>query len=323
LIFNKKKYRFDPVTLTYQELKTDRKKRFFKFFFFLLASILLTILSGYLLSNIFDTPETRLLKKEVLALDEKMQQLLETGNIISSDLHNELFPRDNTYRIILQIDTLPLNMRDAGAGGSVLDPGIIISNDVGQQLDNMVNKLNRQLEIQTNSYMMVYEKALKYSSQLTHIPAILPVAQNDLVMISNDFGVRTDPINNVEQIHSGLDFVAPTGKNVYATGDGSVTFVQLSRTGYGNEIIIDHAFEFSTRYGHLDTILVCQGQKIKRGQLIGKVGKTGRTTGPHLHYEVLYEKKPMNPAFYYDTELTSNEYKEILNIAAKTPIDVP
>jgi murein DD-endopeptidase MepM/ murein hydrolase activator NlpD len=311
------------VTLTYQELKPDRRKRFLKFFSIILASVLLITISAYLFNQFFDSPKTWILEKEVTVLDKEMQHLLEKGNLISSKLHNEFFPRDNTYRTILQIDTLTLNVRNAGTGGSVLDRGMMMKSDVSYQVNNMVNQLNRQLEIQNSSFIMVYEKALKYANWLTHVPAILPVAQNDLVMISNDFGLRSDPINNVEQIHTGLDFVAPTGKNVYATGDGIVTFVQLSRTGYGNEIIIDHAFGFSTRYGHLDSILVCQGQKIKRGQLIGKVGSTGRTTGPHLHYEVLYENKPMNPASYYDMGLASNEYKEILNIATKTPIVVP
>ena len=103
-------------------------------------------------------------------------------------------------------------------------------------------------------------------------------------------------------MHSGLDFVAPAGKNVYATGDGIVTFVQYSRTGYGNEIVIDHRFGFGSRYAHLNQMKVKEGEKVKRGQLIGTVGETGRATGPHLHYEVLYENRPVNPSFYFDTQ---------------------
>ena len=155
-----------------------------------------------------------------------------------------------------------------------------------------------------------------HARHLKHMPAIMPVAQNDLFMISTDFGMRTDPFNHVEQLHTGLDFVAPTGKNVYATGDGTVTFMQLSRTGYGNEIVIDHAFGFGSRYAHLDTILVTGGQKVKRGQLIGRVGASGRTTGPHLHYEVLYENRPVNPEYYFDNGLSTDEYRQILNQAS-------
>jgi len=129
--------------------------------------------------------------------------------------------------------------------------------------------------------------------------------------------VRSDPFLDQKGVHCGLDFVAPIGTNVYATGDGTVTFQQISRTGYGNEIVIDHAFGFGSRYDHLDQILVSLGQKIKRGQLIGKVGRSGRSTGPHLHYEVLYEGKPVNPAFYFDSSLTSDEYLEILKLASK------
>jgi murein DD-endopeptidase MepM/ murein hydrolase activator NlpD len=135
-------------------------------------------------------------------------------------------------------------------------------------------------------------------------------------MISSNFGVRSDPFLDQQEVHNGLDFVAAVGKNVHATGDGTVTFVQNSRTGYGNEIVIDHAFGFRSRYAHLNEILVTEGQKVRRGQIIGKVGQSGRTTGPHLHYEVLYENKPVNPEFYFDNSLTLEEYEQIVKLAS-------
>jgi murein DD-endopeptidase MepM/ murein hydrolase activator NlpD len=176
--------------------------------------------------------------------------------------------------------------------------------------------LNHQLSIQSESYEILLLKAREHAMQFSHIPAIQPVSRTDLYSISSDFGVRTDPFYFHQKVHCGLDFVAAEGKSVYATGDGIVTFIQFSRTGYGNEIIIDHSFGFGSRYAHLDTILVTEGQKVKRGQMIGRVGKSGRATGPHLHYEVLYEKKPVNPALYFDSSLTVQEYKQILEMAA-------
>jgi murein DD-endopeptidase MepM/ murein hydrolase activator NlpD len=118
-------------------------------------------------------------------------------------------------------------------------------------------------------------------------------------------------------VHNGLDFVTPAGKNVYATGDGIVTFVQYSRKGYGNEIVIDHKFGFGSRYAHLNSIQVKEGDKVERGQIIGTVGETGRSTGPHLHYEVLYEQRPVNPSFYFDINLTREEYAQIIKRAGK------
>jgi len=173
------------------------------------------------------------------------------------------------------------------------------------------------LKIQSGSYKVVYEKAREHATGLSHIPAIQPISRNDLVMVSSNFGMRSDPFLELPGVHCGLDFVAPTGTDVFATGDGNVTFLQFSRTGYGNEIVIDHAFGFGSRYAHLDQILVSEGQKVRRGQMIGKVGRSGRATGPHLHYEVLYEGKPVNPAFYFDSSLTEEEYEQILKLASK------
>jgi murein DD-endopeptidase MepM/ murein hydrolase activator NlpD len=252
----------------------------------------------------------------VSSLNLEMRQLFEKGRLFSSRLRINHFPKDNNYRMILQIDTLPYSLREAGTGGSALDAAFSLNNNVSYQLDNLITKLHTQLQIQTGSYETVFEKAREHALQLTHMPAIQPINQDDLVMISSNFGIRSDPFLDQQEVHSGLDFVAAVGKNVYSTGDGTVTFVQISRTGYGNEIVIDHAFGFGSRYAHLDQVLVTEGQKIKRGQVIGKVGQSGRATGPHLHYEVLYENKPVNPAFYYDNSLTEEEYQQILKLAS-------
>jgi len=246
-----------------------------------------------------------------------MRKLFDKGHYFSNLLRKDHFPKDNSYRTILQIDTLPYSLRNAGTGGSSSDVAFSLNSDMSRDLDNLISKLNLQLKIQSGSYEVVFEKAREHAVGLTHMPAIQPIYEKDLVMISSNFGVRSDPFLDQKGVHCGLDFVAPIGTNVYATGDGTVTFQQISRTGYGNEIVIDHAFGFGSRYAHLDQILVSLGQKIKRGQLIGKVGRSGRSTGPHLHYEVLYEGKPVNPAFYFDSSLTSDEYLEILKLASK------
>jgi murein DD-endopeptidase MepM/ murein hydrolase activator NlpD len=316
LILRKKKYYFNQTSLTFEEINPGKRQRRVALFSYIVVIVIVTLLSGYLLSSIFGSPEARILENELSLLKKDMHDLLSRGKSISSLLHNEVFPKDNAYRTILQIDTLPVSLRDAGTGGSAANQRLINNNDITYQLDNLVNKLDRQLKIQSGSYETVYRKALMHARNLAHMPAILPVAQTDLVMISTDFGVRSDPFNHVEQLHNGLDFIAPTGKNVYATGDGTVTFIQLSRTGYGKEIVIDHSFGFGSRYAHLDTILVTGGQKVKRGQLIGKVGASGRATGPHLHYEVLYEKRPVNPGYYFDNGLSTDEYRQILEQAS-------
>jgi murein DD-endopeptidase MepM/ murein hydrolase activator NlpD len=323
LIFRKKKYHFNPVTLTFEEIKSDRKTRAGEFIIYIVVSMMVTLLVGFILNQVFGSPESKILENKLFSLNHQMQQLLDKGHHFSSILHKDHFPKDNTYRAILQIDTISDNIREAGTGGYVPHNPIFFKNDVSDTLGRLITTLNSQLQIQTGSYETVYKKALEHQKSLSHMPAIQPISQKDLIMISSNFGVRSDPFLYHQEVHYGLDFVAATGKDVYATGDGSVTLVKESRIGYGNEIFIDHGFGFGSRYAHLSQILVKEGQKIKRGQLIGKVGESGRATGPHLHYEVLYENKPVNPSFYFDNSLTVEEYQRIVKLASnKTRTDV-
>lgn len=315
MISRKKKYRFNPVTLSFEEIKTSRKQRRLTFLLYCFVALIITTLSGVLLNRYFGSQEARMLEKRVTVLHHQMQDLMAKSRNVSTYLRNEIFARDNHYRTILQIDTLPYSIRQAGAGGSALAEGLLLHYDLTYQLETMINRLDQQLEIQSGSFDAIYKKALDYSRQQTSLPAIQPISQQELIMISSNFGVRSDPFHFFEQVHNGLDFVAPVGTNVYATGDGTVTFVQHSRTGYGNEIVLDHKYGFGSRYGHLHEINVKEGESVKRGQVIGTVGQTGRATGPHLHYEVLFEHKPVNPAYYYDTSLTREEYAQIINRA--------
>jgi murein DD-endopeptidase MepM/ murein hydrolase activator NlpD len=282
---------------------------------YILVILMVTLTSGYFLNYFFGSREARLLEKQVSVLNREMLVLRNKARDISSSLRHDLFPKDNHYRTILQIDTVSSSFRLAGSGGSASADGLSLNYSLTHQVSNLIGKLNQQLEIQSGSFDEIYKKALEYSNQQTHLPAIQPVSQHDLIMISSNFGVRPDPFLFMEQVHCGLDFVTAQGKKVYATGDGTVTFVRYSRTGYGNEIVIDHRFGFDSRYAHLNEIMVKPGEVVKRGQVIGTVGQTGRATGPHLHYEVIYNHKPVNPAFYFDSDLTRQEYAQIVNKA--------
>lgn len=315
MIFNKKKYHYNSVSLAFEEVKIDRRRRGIEISSYILICLSLTMFSGYLLNQFFGSAKARVLENHVSLLNREMQYLFDKGHQISASLRNELFVKDNNYRTILQIDTLPYSQRIAGAGGSAAVNEIAAQNDLSYQVNNMIDRLNMQLQIQSGSFKTLYAKATEYSAGLTHMPAIQPIAQKDLIMISSYFGVRSDPFFFIEKVHCGLDFVAPTGKNVYATGDGIVTFAQYSRTGYGNEIVIDHKFDFGSRYAHLAMLKVKAGERVKRGQLIGTVGESGRATGPHLHYEVLVHQRPVNPSRYFDTSLTKEEFAQIINKA--------
>jgi murein DD-endopeptidase MepM/ murein hydrolase activator NlpD len=315
LIFNQKKYYFNPGTLTYEEIKNKRSRSILSWIALVSLAIAVTFVSGYFLNRVFDSHESRFLEKQVAMMNGEMKHLSQQVHQVSQSLRNDIIKKDNTYRTILQMDTLSYSLRNAGTGGSAADNEMTRQLDLTYRVGNMIKSLNNQLQIQSGSFNALYEKAMEYAEGQTHLPAIQPVDQKDLTMISSHFGVRSDPFNFVEKIHFGLDFVAPAGTNVYATGDGIVTFAQYSRTGYGNEIVMDHRFGFGSRYAHLRTMEVKVGEQVKRGQIIGTVGETGRATGPHLHYEVLYHQQPVNPSFYFDTTLTKEEYAQIINKA--------
>jgi len=315
LIFRKKKYRFNPSTLSYEEIVVSRRHRIKVYGIFFTLFLIVSFVSGGILSAWFGPAETRLLEARENFLAGQLELLFDRTLSAAGVLHNTYFKRDNAYRAMLEIDSFPVSQRIAGTGGHL--PAWFAGHDenLHYNLNQLINTLQVQLEVQSQSYTTILHKARAYSDSLTHIPAIQPVALNDLIMISSDFGVRSDPFLFESRVHNGLDFVASIGTPVYATGSGTVTFLQLSRTGYGNEIVIDHSWGFSSRYAHLDEILVNQGQKVKRGQLIGKVGNTGRATGPHLHYEVRFRQRPVDPSFYFDTSLSVPEYRQILGDA--------
>jgi murein DD-endopeptidase MepM/ murein hydrolase activator NlpD len=241
--------------------------------------------------------------QQLILLDQKLDSL-------SAILTQQIFLNDNAFRAILQLDSLANSIREAGTGGSELNvrfknlnnPSLLL------KLAKKLEKINHQLRIQEESHNEISLSAETWKERINSIPLIFPISKNDLIFISSVFGGRIDPFCNEYSTHTGCDYVAPIGTKVYATGNGIVTFLNYSRKGYGNEVIIDHSFGFSTRYAHLDKILVEAGDSVYRGQVIGMVGNTGRSTGPHLHYEVRFESQPLNPFFYYSDDISGDEY---------------
>jgi len=318
LIFKRKRYYFNRETLKYVELKPDKSFRNKVLSVYIISFHILIISGGYIINNYFKSPKYSLLERKAEILQNNLHDIMQKATEYEKELHENYFISDNTYRTILEIDTLPLSMRYGGTGGALLSGSAVYSTGIGYQLNTQLEKLNTQLNIQTESYNIVYEKAVEYDSRWNHLPAIMPLSEENLLYVSSYFGTRQDPFsNNNEQIHSGIDFVAETGTEVYSTAEGIVTLLHFSRTGYGNEILIDHAFGYSTRYAHLAEILVEEGQTIKRGQLIGRVGSSGRSTGPHLHYEVRFDNRALNPLNYFHSNISTEEYREILVMANK------
>ncbi|MBN8575642.1 MAG: M23 family metallopeptidase [Cyclobacteriaceae bacterium] len=240
------------------------------------------------------------------------KQLGRTSDQLSALEHND----DHNYRVILDLEPLDLTQREAGVGGrakaseSILYPVIRIAYDKAEKLKN-------RLDIEAQSLNQLKEELEKKEKMWASRPAIQPVSNKDLKQLHTLFGLRLHPLLGYVRPHNGLDFTAPTGAPIYATGDGSVNLAQYSET-LGNMVFIDHGYGLQTRYGHMTRFIVSAGEKVKRGQVIGYVGNTGTSVGPHLHYEVLYHGTYVNPINFFQRDLKNQEYEKLIEIGSQS-----
>ncbi|MBQ8222379.1 MAG: M23 family metallopeptidase [Bacteroidales bacterium] len=312
-----KKYIFNPQTLEYEEYKTSRKRKFWSVVLYLLSTSVTAFLIVVLIQNFFGSPTERMQAREIEYL--KLQYDIMNDKIDDLDLLlGELEDRDdNIYRMIFEADPIPSSVRRAGYGGSnrymVLDG--YVNSDMVVNTAKRIDVLTSQLYVQSKSFDDIYEMAKNKSEMLSCIPAIMPVKGTDIYRISSHYGHRTDPFYKVTKFHSGIDFSGPVGLGIYATGDGVVAKVEKNKSGYGNNIIVDHGYGYKTRYAHLSSIKVKKGEKVKRGQEIGTLGNTGKSTAPHLHYEVIKNNKAVNPINFFYNDLTPEEYDKILELS--------
>lgn len=316
----KKKYKFNPDTLSYERVGISFKEKSTKVFAYLSSSLALALIIVVIILNAYDTPKTKALKRE-------NQRLLTQYELMDKDLDkvegvlDELQKRDdNIYRVIFESEPIPPSVRKAGFGGTNVYSRLE-SLDNSQLIIETARKLDiisKEAYIQSKSYDDVLNMALNKEKMLASIPAIQPISNKDLKRTASGWGYRMHPIYKVVKFHYGMDFTAPKGTPVYATGDGKVIVVKgskRSRSGFGLEVIIDHGYGYQTLYGHLNEFNVKRGQKVKRGDIIAFVGNTGGSTAPHLHYEVHKNGSAVNPSYYYYKDLTPQEYDNMIAIS--------
>ncbi len=313
----KTKYYFNEKTLSYEEIKLTHGQKLFRFFLFLFSAIALTAVFVFILFNYFDSPKELMLKREIA--EYKLQYRIMNDKLDKlQKLMDELEYRDdNIYRVIFEAEPIPKSVREAGIGG-VDRYANLEGYDESKLLVNTAKKLDRltsEIYVQSKSFDEVFAMARNKEKMLASIPAVQPVRNIDMRRISSYFGYRIDPIYKVKKFHEGIDFSAPVGTPVHVTGDGVVVRVIRSNRGYGNEIIVDHGFGYMTRYAHLSAFKVKKGQRVKRGQIIGLVGNTGKSTAPHLHYEVIKNHHPINPINFFFNDLTPAEYSKMVALS--------
>lgn len=311
------KYYYDPETCRYEKLTVSWFDRVLNVMYFLFLSVLVGIGFGFLFLNVFENDKLSRLQKERKELeihykliDKKME---ETYDILASLQDRD----DDIYRVIFEAEPIPADVREAGYGGvehykDLLDKGL--ENEkliVGTH--KKLDKLRKQMYIQTKSYDELVSLIKNKEALLASIPAILPINRN-YFRFSSGYGMRTDPIYKTLKFHAGLDFAARRGTKIYATGQAQVVKVGRSKgfAGYGNIVLLDHGYGYQTLYAHLSDVSVKRGQRVNRGDEIGKVGNTGKSTGPHLHYEVIKNGKKINPVNFFFNDLTPEQYEVML-----------
>ncbi|MBN1991036.1 MAG: M23 family metallopeptidase [Bacteroidales bacterium] len=314
----KSKYRFNPESLSFVREHTSIRKKIGRVATYLSASIVVAVLYYIVFSLFFDTPSERGLKREkeeLLVHFELLNGRFEQVNAVMEDLQKR---DDNIYRVIFEAEPIPSTIREAGIGGidrySELE-GLSNSNiviETAKKLDLMAKKAY----IQSKSLDELENLAKRKDEMLRSIPAIQPISNKDLKRIASSFGMRIHPFYKVPKMHTGMDFTAPTGTDIYATGDGVVQKVDHSQRGYGNHVVVDHGFGYSTLYAHMHSIAVRPGQKVKRGAVIGQVGNTGMSVAPHLHYEVHKAGKHINPINYFFNDLTPEQYEKVIELSS-------
>jgi murein DD-endopeptidase MepM/ murein hydrolase activator NlpD len=313
----KVKYRFNPESLSFDKVRTSFKVWILKSFTFFTAAIVIMFFGYIVFTYFFDSPKEKSLQRanrQMAIQYEIIQKKLNQFEKVLDDIQNR---DDNIYRVILEADPLPKSIREAGFGGINRYEELEKSSDLKLVVETAkkLDILTKRLYIQSKSYDEVIEKALNKEEMLACLPAIQPVSNTDLKRTSSGWGMRMHPLYKILQMHTGQDFAAPVGTEVYATANGVIERVENSNWGYGKCIVIDHGFGFKTLYAHLSKFEATVGTKVKRGTKIGEVGSTGFSTGPHLHYEVIKNGQKVNPVNYFFNDLTAEQFDEIIQLS--------
>ena len=312
------KYYYNTHTLRYEKLETPLHVRLLRIFGFVATAIVTAVIIVAIAFQYIDSPREKLLQQQ-------NDDLRENYTLLSGQLQHlqqqmaELENRDNNvYRSIFESAPVPdsARLKQMQKNQEVKLVQSMSEQDLVQNLTNELNNLTLRVAYQEKSYKDIDKLINNKAKLLAAIPAIQPVSNKDLSRIASGFGYRVDPVYKVTKFHAGLDFTAPQGTPIYATADGVVKEAGFDNGGYGNHVVINHGYGYETLYGHMYRIKTRRGQSVKRGEVIGYVGSTGKSTGPHCHYEVHKSGTPVDPVYFFYNDLTPEQYDRLLKLAA-------
>jgi murein DD-endopeptidase MepM/ murein hydrolase activator NlpD len=316
----KPKYKFNPESLSFDKIRLGAKALFLRTLAYIVAILLIGIVLNFLYGLFFDTPKEKALKREIAQMTLQYDLVhREMGNL-ERVIQNLQETDNNLYRTVFGAEPVQSGQRQGGVGGvnrySELE-GFSNSRIVSETRKKL-DEIRRQVYSQSKSFDELILLVKEKEDMLRSIPAIIPISTKDLTRVASGFGLRIHPVYKISKFHAGMDFTAPLGTEVYASGDGTIESVSSSKRGMGNCIVINHGFGYSSVYAHLDKFNVRDGQKVHRGDVIGFVGNTGMSVAPHLHYEIKLNNINVDPVNYFFNDLTSAEYEAMIEVASKT-----
>ncbi len=312
------KYFFNTHTLRFEKIEVPFKVRMLQTIGFIVASLAVGVLFVAILFQYIDSPKERLLRQQNIAYKESYTVLQERMKQLELQMV-ELEQRDNeVYRSIFEATPIPdsARVKEMLAKNEIRLIQSLSNTELIENMRNQLNNLSLRMSFQSKSFVEITTMVKNKEKLLRAIPAIQPISNKNLKRVASGFGYRIDPLYKDFRLHAGLDFSAPTGTPIYATSDGVVQSAGFSTDGYGNKVVINHGYGFQTLYAHMVRVKAKAGQSVKRGEVIGYVGSTGKSTGSHLHYEVIKRGAKVDPVYYFFNDLTPAQFDRLLKEAA-------
>jgi murein DD-endopeptidase MepM/ murein hydrolase activator NlpD len=317
---SKIKYKFNTKSLTYEKVTVPIRKRVWQVLSYLAIGLVFATATILFAFKYLNSPKEKQLQREIAELTIQFELLNSRMGEVSEVLDDIQERDNNVYRTIFEAEPIPASIRQAGFGGVDRYKALqgFNNSDLMIETSKRLDRISKQLYIQSKSFDEVVTLVKGKAQLLASIPAIQPIANEDLKHQPGGFGWRTHPIYKTPEFHPGMDFAAPQGTEIRATGDGVIERADATAQGYGNHVVINHGYGYETLYGHMLKFVVHAGQKIKRGQLIGYVGSTGLSTAPHVHYEVHKNGQIVNPINFYYNDLTPQQYQKLIELSEQS-----
>jgi len=312
----KKKFHFNTETLSYEQIEHNIAHWLKQLAIHAVSGLSLGIIFFFIFVTTIQSPQEKELIQEKAHMEAQykvLEKQFHEAQYVLTDLQER---DDNLYRVVFQADPIPLSVRGGSSANTEYYEQLLdmTNSEIVVSTSKKLNELKKELYIQSKSYDELILLAKNKETMLENLPAIQPVLNKNLKYMASGYGWRIDPIYHTRRFHAGMDFTAPVGTNVFATGNGVVVSAGWEQ-GYGNCVQINHGYGYITLYGHMSAIKIRNGQKVKRGDIIGLVGSTGKSTGPHLHYEVHFKGQIMNPQNYYFLDLSPKEYDKMVQMS--------